>query len=128
MAGANMVLEYSVKNIPRLDGMKIRLYDDGRLEQLETGTDPKTMESVDGKVLRELKVAPDLARIFCNRLIEAGIYSCRPEPGSGFVGVMESMTMNYQGLSLKISSGNQKTYSLFPEIVQDMKGFFRLLD
>ena len=121
MAQENMVLEYSIMGLPTPNGHKIRLYEDGKVEEVGVGMDFKKMENVNGKILRETQVPPEQVQSYAERLVEANFFDYHPFQSFVFDGLVETMTLNYQRRSRTIDSGNQTSRTLFPEIVRELE-------
>ena len=74
----NMILEYSITGLPMPNGHKIRLYEDGKVEEIGIGMDMKTMEILDGKILKELKISQEQVQSYAERLVKDNFFDYRP--------------------------------------------------
>lgn len=115
MVPENMMLEYSIMGLPFPSGHKIRLYEGGKVEEVGIGIEK------DGEILKELRVPPEQVQSYAERLIEANFFDYQPSPSFVFDGLVETMTLNYQGRSRTINGGNQISPILFPGIVRELE-------
>ena len=107
--------------LPRPNGSKIRLYEDGEVEVVGIGTDFETIENIDGKILKGLRVSPEQVQSYAEKLVEANFFGYHPSYSFVRDGLVETMTLNYQGKSRTIDSGNQMSPTLFPSIVRELE-------
>lgn len=121
MTQGNIVLEYSITGLPIANGHKIRLYEDGKVEEIGIGVDTETMEIVDGKTLKKLAISPERVQSYAERLVENDFFGYNPPASLIFDGLEETMKLNYQGRTRTIESGNQEAPMLFPEIVRELE-------
>jgi len=115
------VLEYSSMGLPHPNGAIIKLYENGRVQVVGIGTDFRTGNDVEGKILKQLQMPPERVRSFAERLVEKDFFGYEPPFSCIFDGMVETMTLNYQGRSRTIDSGNQTSPVLFPDVVRELE-------
>jgi hypothetical protein len=116
MTKDNLVLEYSITVFLPPNETRIRLFEDGKVEVVGYGTKFMTEE-----VLKRLQLSPQQIQSYAQRLVENGFFDYTPSRGYVLDGLVETITLNYQGREGTIKSGNRTSPSLFPDIVRELK-------
>lgn len=107
--------------LPNPNGLTIRLYMDGKVQVIGIGTNFRTMENINGKVIKELRISPEQVQAYAEKLVENGFFSYEPPFSMVFDGLVETLKLNYKGKKREINGGNQTERVLFPKIIGELE-------